>query len=109
MKLINYHSSRLYFTIYFDQNISVCLCSTSQTDITVIKHILQQHRIKELTSSNDEDVQHLRVRRSNIFSDALRQFSKDSFNCSKLLRVTFIGEAAVDDGGPGRELFHLVI
>ncbi len=87
----------------------VCLCSTSQTDISVIKHILQQHSIKELTSSNDEDVQHLRVRRSHIFSDALRQFSKDSFNCSKLLRVRFIGEAAVDDGGPRRELFHLVI
>lgn len=41
--------------------------------------------------------------------DALRQFTKTSFDVSKLLQVRFIGEEAVDEGGPRREFFHLLI
>ena len=80
-----------------------------QTDITVVKHLLQQHRVKVITSADNEDVQHVRVRRSHVFSDALRQFSREPFDCSKLLRIRFIGEAAVDDGGPRREFFHFLL
>ena len=75
----------------------------------MVKHILQQHRAKVITSADNEDVQHIRVRRSHIFSDALRQYSRESFDCSKFLRIRFIGEAAVDDGGPRREFFHLLL
>ncbi len=40
-----------------------------------------------------------------MFADALRQFSKPTFGMSKMLRVRFIVEAAVDEGGPRREFF----
>ena len=49
----------------------------------MVKHLLQQHRVKVITSADNEDLQHVRVRRSYIFSDALRQFSRESFACSK--------------------------
>lgn len=49
------------------------------------------------TSADDEDVQHIQVQRSRIFSDALRQFSRETFDYSKMLRLCFIGEAAVDE------------
>ncbi len=55
---------------------SVCLCSTSQTDITVIKHILQQYRIKELTSSNDEDVQPCEFEDHTYFQMLLGSFQR---------------------------------
>ena len=60
----------------------------------MFKHIFQQHRVKVITSADNEDVQHIRVRRSHIFSDALRQYSRESFDCSKCLRIRFIGEVA---------------
>ena len=73
-----------------------------------MKHIIQQHQGRVLTSVDDEDVQLLHIRRSNLLSDALRQFSKSSFDASKILKVRFIGEEAVDTGGPRREFFHLL-
>ena len=48
--------------------------SKGQADTTVVKHILQQHRLKVITSADNKDVQHVRVRTSHIFSDTLRQF-----------------------------------
>ena len=62
-----------------------------------------------IKSHDDEDVQPIRIRRSHVFVDASRQFSKKSFNVEKMLRVQFIGEEAVDAGGPRRELFHLLM
>ena len=56
-----------------------------------------------------EEYQRIHVRRSSIYSDALRQFSKFSFDASKPLKVIFIGEQAVDEGGPRREFFRLIL
>ena len=45
-----------------------------------------------------------------FYEDAFRAFSKPSFNVSKMFKVSFIGEpATVDDGGPQREFFSLLI
>ena len=74
----------------------------------VIKHVIQQHQARVIKSRDDEDVQPIRIRRSHVFVDALRQFSKKSFDVEKMLRVHFVGEEAVDAGGPRRELFHLL-
>ena len=60
-------------------------------------------------SEGPEDVQRIIVRRSHLFSDALRTFSRFSFDPTKYLKVTFVGEPAVDEGGPRHELFHLMI
>lgn len=69
---------------------------------------MQQHQVRAITSNDDEDIMRIHVRRSHIFEDSVRQFSKDSFNTSKMLKVLFIGESAVDDGGPRREYFQLL-
>ena len=61
-----------------------------------------------ITSADDEDVQRIHVRRSHVFEDSVRQFSKDTFNVTKILKVRFVGESAVDDGGPRREFFQLL-
>ena len=75
----------------------------------MIKHVLQQHQARVLTSIDEEDVQLIHIRRPYLLSDALRQFTKSSFDVQKMLKVRFIGEEAVDAGGPRREFFHLVL
>lgn len=47
------------------------------------------------------------MRRSDIFNDGINAFQRSSFNASKCLKVRFIGEPAVDQGGPRREFFRL--
>ena len=79
-----------------------------KADAIAIKHVIQQHQRQVITSNDIEDVQRIHIRRSHIFTDALRQFSKRSFDVSKMLQVRFIGEEAVDEGGPRREFFHLL-
>lgn len=76
----------------------------------VLKHTIIQHQQRVLVAANEEDRQRVNVRRSTLYADALRAFSKPTFNVSKLLKVCFIGEpATVDDGGPRREFFSLLI
>ena len=60
-------------------------------------------------SSGEDDSQSIIVRRSHIFSDALRTFSRATFDIAKFLKVTFVGKSAVDEGGPRREFFCLLI
>ena len=80
-----------------------------EADSIVIKHVIQQHQARAIQSTDDEDVQRIHIRRSFVFSDALRQFSKRSFDVTKMLQVRFVGEEAVDTGGPRREFFHLLL
>ena len=47
------------------------------------------------------------MRRNYIWADALRALSKPTFNPLNPVRVTFISEAAIDEGGPRREFFTL--
>ena len=76
-------------------------------DILAAKHVLIQHQLKVITADNEEDFQRINVRRSALFHDAFRAFTKLTF---KMLKVCFIGEpATVDDGGPRREFFSLLI
>ncbi len=61
-------------------------------------------------AEDEEDFQRINIRRRHVFSYTLRAFSKPSFNVGKLLKVKFIGEVAtVDDGGPRREFFSLLM
>ena len=77
-------------------------------DTIKTKHILLQHQ-ERVMSGDPEDAQSIIVRRSHIFADASRTFSRPTFNPTKLLRVTFVGEAALDEGGPRREFFRLLM
>lgn len=68
---------------------------------------MQQHQEKMVTSP--DKFQRIHVRRSQLFSDAMRAFSKTTFEESKMLKVVFVGEPSVDDGGPRREFFQLLM
>lgn len=72
-----------------------------------IKSVLENHRCKFL-SKDSTDVFRITVRRSNIWEDALRAV-KRSFDERKHIRITFLGESAIDDGGPRREFFMLLM
>ena len=70
---------------------------------------LLQHQPRVIQSVDDEVIQRIHIRRSRLFSNALRQFSRGSSDVSKMLQVRFVGEEAVDEGGPHREFFHLLM
>ena len=71
--------------------------------------MILQHQVKVITGKDEEDKQHLFVRRREIVKDTLAEFSKPNFDVSKMLKVIFIGEASVDEGGPHRKLFQLSV
>ena len=49
------------------------------------------------------------VRRRHILTDTLRAFQRNHFTGTNPLKVHFVREGAVDDGGPRREYFNLVM
>lgn len=71
----------------------------------VLVDIVNEHRRKYLDSDR-HNTYRITVRRNEIWKDAIQSL-KRSFNESKHLRFTFLGEPAVDDGGPKREFFML--
>ena len=71
-----------------------------------MEHLLQQHFSRVVRK---EDYQRINIRRQFLLQDALKQFNRSSFDVSKLLRITFLGESAVDTGGPRREFFRLLL
>lgn len=83
--------------------------STHSTDIIVAKHAIRQHQMKVISGRDEEDRQRVHVRRSNLVKDTIKAFSKPTFDVSKMLKVTFIPEGSVDDGGPRREFFQLAM
>ena len=49
------------------------------------------------------------VRRQHVWKDSLCQFARPSFSIQKQVRVSFVGEEAVDAGGPRREYWRLLM
>ena len=93
-------------------NVSIhplCRSEPVKHDLIMAKHLLQQHQSKVITGQDEEDFQRIHVRRSHLFSDAMRAFSRATFNVSKMLKVVFVGEPSVDDGGLRREFFQLLM
>ena len=80
-----------------------------KVDVIEIKHVLLQHQRRVIIANDEEDFQRIHVRRSHLFHDAFRAFSRSTFDISKMLRVCFIGDASIDDGGPRREFFSLLL
>ena len=72
-----------------------------------LEQILKDHCSKIL-GHDEDDTFRIKVRRKHIWEDSLHCFKK-GVPVSKRLRVTFIGEPAVDAGGPLREYFHLLL
>lgn len=68
--------------------------------------ILRQHTSLNLTGDKDRP-HRVTVRRGHILEDAVA--SLRCYDETKHLRVTFLGEPAVDEGGPRREFFMLLL
>ena len=66
--------------------------------------LLKMHRADVLPDSKDDKVR-ITVRRKWILNDCLHKL-RNGFDTTKHLRVVFIGEPAVDDGGPLREFLY---
>ena len=65
---------------------------SAKGDVIKAKHLMQQHQQKFIIPPDDETIQRIHIRRSQLFGDAMRAFSKCTFNVSKILKVIFIGE-----------------
>ena len=74
----------------------------------LIEHFKQYPNFQSI----DEDstvFNSIHVRRNHIWRDAFRAITKPSFNPTNPVRVTFIGEPAIDEGGPRREFFTIAL
>ena len=76
----------------------------SLSDGIPVETILHRQKVKMLPVDRSE-YQRIVVRRKHLWEDALRRF-RLGINFQKYIRITFVGEAAVDDGGPLREFLH---
>ena len=79
-----------------------------------LENILKKHfeaipGFCQIEDADYEEFNNIHIRRNHIWSDALRSISKASFNPLAPIRVTFIGEAGIDEGGPKREFFSLAL
>lgn len=72
-----------------------------------VQTLLRDHR-NTVLSNNVDYTYRVKVRRKHVWEDALHQF-KHKILPSHHIRVTFLGEPAVDAGGPLREFFCLLM
>ena len=70
-----------------------------------MQEILREHRSVVLRRA--DATQRINVRRSQLLNDSLAAFSRATFDPTCRLKIRFIGEPAVDEGGPMREYFRL--
>lgn len=70
--------------------------------------MLKQHRNKVITGDPDKPYR-ITVRRNNILDDTFDELRFPGFCESKHFRVTFMDDPAVDQGGPRREYFMLLM
>ena len=96
--LCNYFVNRMYMYKFILQ-----LIHYSSEDI--ISKIIKDNRVKYLPVDKEE-YSRIIVRRRHLWGDALSCIK--TLNENKYIRVTFVGEPAVDEGGPLREFFHLL-
>ena len=71
-----------------------------------LESLLGDHCSKVLLE--EEDHHRITVRRRHVFQDAITAF-RTGFQFKKHLAVTFLGEPAVDAGGPCREFLRLLM
>ena len=85
-------------------NIILFLCYISQPDLS-LKEVLKRH-LHDLIRDNNHP-HRITVRLGKIFEDTMTSLC--CYNETNPLKVTFLGEPAVDEGGPNRELFMLLM
>ena len=79
------------------------------TDGSPIRRVLTEHTRRFLVQDVEAPQQRINVRRSNLLEDALCQFRRHNLDVERRFSVRFLGEPAVDTGGPRREFFRLFL
>ena len=77
----------------------------SQSDV---QPVLQQHKENTIFTHEDPSLC-IAIRRRHVWKDAKLVLSRKNNVYSGGMRVTFVSEAAIDEGGPRREFFRLVL
>ncbi|GAQ89192.1 Putative ubiquitin-protein ligase [Klebsormidium nitens] len=70
---------------------------------------LHNWQLGQIFGGNSAPFLILQVRRSHIVPDALAQLGHHTFDLKKPLKVVFVGEEAIDEGGVTKEFFQLVV
>lgn len=70
-------------------------------------HVLLLDFRQKVLPLDEEDKSRLIIRRKHLFADAFHKF-RTGIDLNKHLSITFVGEAAVDTGGPLREFLRLL-
>ena len=73
-----------------------------------VEELLLRHR-QRILSIGDDDDRRVTVRRKHLLEDTLKTLKRVPWDPSKHLKVVFIGEPGIDDGGPRREYFRLLL
>jgi ubiquitin-protein ligase E3 A len=73
------------------------------------RRMVQTSIVAQIFGNSDESPYLiLAVRRSNLVQDSLHQLAEQQFYLKKPLKVVFVGEAGVDEGGVTKEFFQLL-
>ncbi len=92
--------------MYYNNNYLLVFSNLNSEQELSLAGVLKRHYSEVL--NNDSSVrQRVTVRRGHIFNDAKHAVS--TLDETKHLRITFLGESAVDDGGPRRQFFMLLM
>ena len=73
-----------------------------------MKSVLQQH-VQNTTVEEEDPGLCIAVRRRHLWKDSKLVLCRPNNKYSTGMRVAFVSEAAVDEGGPRREYFRLVL
>jgi len=99
------------FCRYVTDECSTFFFSVSEENPTnadpTLAELLKKH-CDQYLHQDESKTYRITVRRGHLWQDALRCFER-KFDERSHLRVTFLGEPAVDDSGPRREFFMLLM
>ncbi|KAJ3069033.1 putative E3 ubiquitin-protein ligase HTD2 [Podochytrium sp. JEL0797] len=79
-------------------------------NMITMRHELQDSFFRAMFIGVNSPYLHLEVRRDHVVRDAIAQLAnKTCHDLKKQLRVTFVGEEGIDDGGIQKEFFQMVV
>ena len=74
-----------------------------------LEAVLHEHAMSLYIADDPDNRQKIPVRRKHVWNDTKRALSRLGFQERIGLSVVFIGEPAIDEGGPLREFFRLLM
>ncbi len=78
------------------------------SDVAPPKLFLKDHKRRTVSEDLDQ-CSRLYILRSDLWKTALTAFKRPTFDVTKNIKVVFVGEPSVDDGGPLQEMFTLLL